>query len=75
MNSIKITKELAEEYTELLIFLYSNNLDKNSLLEHMDKKTEIGTKVLNFLSKLGGNEEQEKEDFVELVFGSKFVDE
>ena len=75
MNSIKITKELAEEYTELLIFLYSNNLDKNSLLKHMDEKTEIGTKVLNFLSKLGGDEKQEKEDFIELVFGSKFVDE
>ena len=75
MNSIKITKELAEEYTELLIFLYSNNLDKNSLQKHMDEKTEIGTKVLNFLSKLGGDEKQEKEDFIELVFGSKFVDE
>ena len=41
----------------------------------MDEKTEIGTKVLNFLSKLGGDEKQEKEDFIELVFGSKFVDE
>ena len=75
MNSIKITKELAREYTELLIFIYEQNLDKNSLLHHIQNKTEVGTKVLEFLTKLGGNLDEEIDDFVELALGNKFVED
>ena len=75
MNSIKITKELAQEYTQLLIFVYGQNVDKNSLRNHIENKTEVGIRVLNFLEKLGGNLEQEIEDFIEVVCGSKFIEE
>ena len=75
MNSIKITKELAQEYTQLLIMVYSHNLDKDSLKKHIENKTEIGNKVLEFLNKLGGDLSQEIDDFIEVAFGSKYVDE
>lgn len=75
MNSIKITKELAREYTELLIFIYGQNLDKKALLNHIQNKTEVGIKVLTFLEKLGGNLDDEIEDFVELALGDKFVED
>lgn len=75
MNSIKITEELAKEYAKLLISIYDQNLDKDSLLNHIQNKTELGISVLEFLDKLGGDKERELEDFLELVFGSKTVEE
>lgn len=75
MNSIKITKELAREYTELLIYVYNQNLDKQTLLSHIKNKTEVGTKVLTFLEKLGGNLDEEIEDFVELALGNKYIED
>lgn len=73
MDSIKITRELAEEYAELLTFIYGQNLDRNSLLTHIQNRTEIGVRVVDFLQKLGGDLNREIEDFVEIVFGSNSI--
>ena len=64
-------KELMVHYNLLKLFVKDLGLTKDEFLKHIETKSEIGLKFLDFFNSLndGADVQAEIDDFVEIVFG------